>query len=147
MVERHAMKKFRQSFSGYNKTDVINFVNEVTREYENILQKLRQSTKELEYLNKELSRYKALEKSLHDTLLVAQEASTNAQKAALAEGRLIVEDAKNSASKIVNNSLLKAQNIEKEAEELKRRVISYKRRFLSLVEQHVDDINNFDERL
>lgn len=141
------MRKFRTSFSGYNKDDVNEFVSEVIREYESILQKLRSSTKEMEMLNRELERYKALEKSMNDTLLVAQEVSVNAQKAAIAEGKLIVEDAKNSASKIVNNSLIKAQNIEREAEELKRKVISYKRRFIALVESQMDDVNKFDERL
>ncbi|MBE6148823.1 MAG: DivIVA domain-containing protein [Firmicutes bacterium] len=141
------MRKFRTSFSGYNKDDVNEFVSEVIREYESILQKLRSSTKEMEMLNRELERYKALEKSMNDTLLVAQEVSANAQKAAIAEGKLIVEDAKNSASKIVNNSLIKAQNIEREAEELKRKVISYKRRFIALVESQMDDVNKFDDRL
>lgn len=141
------MRKFRTSFSGYNKDDVNEFVSEVIREYESILQKLRNSTKEMELLNRELERYKRLEKSMNDTILVAQEVSANAQKAAVAEGKLIVEDAKNSASKIVNNSLIKAQNIEREAEELKRKVISYKRRFIALVESQMDDVNKFDERL
>lgn len=141
------MRKFRTSFSGYNKDDVNEFVSEVIREYESILQKLRNSTKEMELLNRELERYKSLEKSMNDTLLVAQEVSANAQKAAIAEGKLIVEDAKNSASKIVNNSLIKAQNIEREAEELKRKVISYKKRFIALVESQMDEVNKFDDRL
>ena len=141
------MRKFRISFSGYNKDDVNAFVSEVIREYESILEKLRNSTKEMEMLNRELERYKSIEKSMNDTLLVAQEVSANAQKTAIAEGKLIIEDAKNNASKIVNNSLIKAQNIEREAEELKRKVISYKRRFIALVESQMDDVNKFDERL
>lgn len=140
------MKKFRTSFSGYNKADVNAFVSEVVKEYESILEKLRYSTKEMECLNKELERYKNLEKTLNDTLLVAQETSANAQKAAIAEGKLIIEEAKSNASKIVNNSLIKAQNIEREAEDLKRKVTSYKRRFISLVESQLDEINNYDER-
>lgn len=141
------MKKFRSSFSGYNKEDVNKFVSDVTLAYEDILEKLKNSTRDIQYLQKELERYKNLEKSLNDTLLVAQEASSNAQKAAYSEGKLIVEDAKNHASKIINNSLIKAQNIEKEAEELKRKVISYKRRFISLVESQLDDINKFDDKM
>ena len=141
------MKKFRTSLKGYNKTDVNNFIAEVVREYESILEKLKNSTKDIEYLNNELERYKGLEKSLNDTLLVAQEATANAQKAAINEGRLIIEDAKRNASKIINNSLIKAQNIERDAEELKRKVISYKRKFTVLVESHMDDINAMDERI
>ena len=141
------MKKFRTSFSGYNKEDVNEFVLEVIREYENILQKLRNTTSEMTHLNRELEKYKGLEKTLNDTLIIAQEASANAQKAAIAEGKLIVEDAKRNASKIVNNSLIKAQDIEREAEELKRKVASYKRRFIALVESQMDDVNRFDDRL
>ena len=141
------MRKFRTSFSGYNKTDVNEFVSEVIREYESILQKLKISAKEMEYLNKELTRYKGLEKSLNDALLVASETSANAHKAAVSEGRLIIEDAKRNASKIINNSLVKAQNIERDAEELKRKVISYKRRFTALVESQLDEVNSFDERI
>jgi cell division initiation protein len=141
------MKKFRTSFSGYNKADVNEFLSEVISEYENILQKLRGSVTEIEYLNKELERYKTLEKSLNDTLLCAQEATANAQKTAIAEGKLIIEEAKKNASKIVNNSILKAQSIEKDAEELKRRVASFKTRFMALIESQMDEVSKFDDKL
>lgn len=141
------MKKFRTSFSGYNKADVNQFLSEVISEYENILQKLRGSVTEIEYLNKELEKYKTLEKSLNDTLLCAQEATANAQKTAIAEGKLIIEEAKKNASKIVNNSILKAQSIEKDAEELKRRVASFKTRFMALVESQMDEVSKFDDKL
>ena len=141
------MKKIRTSFSGYNKSDVNMFVSEVISEYESILQKLKDSMRDMEYLNKELERYKSLEKSLNDTLLVAQEASANAQKAAISEGKLIIEEAKRNASKIVNNSLVKAQNIERDAEELKRRVASFKHRFMALVESQMDEVNKFDDTM
>ena len=141
------MEKFRTSIRGYNKKDVNSFVNEVIEAYEDILKKLRLSVSEMEHLNKELARYKSLEKSLNDAIMVAGEASATAQKAAINEGKMIIEEAKKNASKIVNNSLMKAQDVEREAEDLRRRVISYKRRFASLVESQLDDINNFDERL
>ena len=140
------MQKFRTSLNGYNKEDVNAFVNEVIKEYESILAKLRNSTRDIAFLNRELAKYKNLEKSLNDTILIAQEASANAQKAAIAEGKLIIEEAKKNASKIVNNSLLKAQDIEKEAESLKRKVSSYKQRFTALIEAQMDEITKFDER-
>ena len=127
------MVKFRTNIYGYNKSDVASFVKEVASEYESIYEKLKN--------------VKSLEKTLNDTLLLAQETSANAQKAAYAQSKLIVEDARNNASKIVNNSLIKAQNIEREAEELQRKVISYKKRFIALVESQVDEMDKFDERL
>lgn len=141
------MVKFRTNIYGYNKDDVVKFVNKVAEEYENIYQKLRTATLKTESLRKEIEKYQNLEKTLNDTLLLAQETSANAQKAAFAQSKLIIEDAKNNASKIVNNSLVKAQNIEREAEELQRKVISYKKRFIALVESQVDEMDKFDERL
>lgn len=141
------MVKFRTNIYGYNKDDVVKFVNKVAEEYENIYQKLRTATLEAESLRKEIEKYQNLEKTLNDTLLLAQETSANAQKAAFAQSKLIIEDAKNNASKIVNNSLVKAQNIEREAEKLQRKVISYKKRFIALVESQVDEMDKFDERL
>ncbi len=141
------MVKFRTNIYGYNKDDVVKFVNKVAEEYENIYQKLRTATLETESLRKEIEKYQNLEKTLNDTLLLAQETSANAQKAAFAQSKLIIEDAKNNASKIVNNSLVKAQNIEREAEELQRKVISYKKKFIALVESQVDEMDKFDERL
>lgn len=141
------MVKFRTNIYGYNKSDVAKFVSEVASEYESIYEKLKNVTLEAQSLKEENEKYKNLEKTLNDTLLLAQETSANAQKAAFAQSKLIVEDAKNNASKIVNNSLLKAQNIEREAEELQRKVISYKKRFIALVESQVDEMDKFDERL
>ena len=40
------MKKFRTSLKGYNKTDVNNFIAEVVREYESILEKLKNNSVE-----------------------------------------------------------------------------------------------------
>ena len=141
------MVKFRTNIYGYNKSDDDSFVKEEASEYESIYEKLKNVTLEAESLRKENEKYKSLEKTLNDTLLLAQETSANAQKAAYAQSKLIVEDARNNASKIVNNSLIKAQNIEREAEELQRKVISYKKRFIALVESQVDEMDKFDERL
>lgn len=141
------MRKFKTSFSGYNKKDVNDFVAEVITEYENILVKLRESTKQMEYLQRELTKYKSLEKSLNDALLVAHESSATAQRAAINEGKLIVEEARKRANAIVNTSLERSQNIERAAEELKRKIINYKRRFTALVEAQLDEVNSFEERL
>ena len=141
------MVKFRTNIYGDKKSYVASFVKEVASEYESIYEKLKNVTLEAENLRKENEKYKSLEKTLNDTLLLAQETSANAQKAAYAQSKLIVEDARNNASKIVNNSLIKAQNIEREAEELQRKVISYKKRFIALVESQVDEMDKFDERL
>ncbi len=141
------MKKFNTSFTGYSKTEVNNFVKEVTKEYENMLNNLKSKDREIEALNNELKHYKELEHSLNKALLVAEDASNNIKRIAKNESISLLEDAKKNASRIVNEALLKADNITSEAESLKRRVIIFKRRFKQSLEDEIRIVDDIDERL
>lgn len=141
------MKKFNTSFTGYSKTEVNNFVKEVTKEYENMLNNLKAKDREIEALNNELKHYKELEHSLNKALLVAEDASNNIKRIAKNESISLLEDAKKNASRIVNEALLKADNITSEAESLKRRVVIFKRRFKQSLEDEIRIVDDIDERL
>lgn len=141
------MKKFNTSFTGYSKTEVNNFVKEVTKEYENMLNNLKAKDREIEALNNELKHYKELEHSLNKALLVAEDASNNIKRIAKNESISLLEDAKKNASRIVNEALLKADNITSEAESLKRRIIIFKRRFKQSLEDEMRIVDDIDERL
>ena len=139
------MKKFNTSINGYAKIEVNNFVNEVAKEYENMLNNLKAKDQELLALKEELEHYKKLESTLNRAILVAEETSNNIKKIARDEYKGIVEDAKRNASRIVNDALIKAERVEQEAETLKRRVIVFKRRFKQAVEEQLEVIERIDE--
>lgn len=141
------MKKFSTSFNGYSKSDVNTFVNEVTKEYESMLSKLKARDNEINAIKAELIKYKNLEATLNKALLVAEDASNNIKRVARDESTTIVEDAKRNASRIINDALLKAEQIENEAETLKRRVVVFKRRFKQALEEQIVQIDEIDERL
>ncbi|MBO5096345.1 MAG: DivIVA domain-containing protein [Bacilli bacterium] len=141
------MKKFTTSFTGYSKNEVNGFINEVTKEYESMLNNLKQKDVEIERLKNELVRYQNLESTLNRALLVAEESSNNIKKMARDEGVGIVQDAKRNASRIVNDALLRAEQVQLEAENLKRRVIIFKRRFKQALEEQITQVNEIDERL
>lgn len=140
------VNKFSTSIQGYKKEEVNQFVREVTQEYESMLNKLKNSCELIEMLKKELKHYKELESSLNRAIIVAEESTSTIKKAAYDESKVIIEDAKRNASKVINNALLKAERIESEAESLKRKVSVYKRQFRSLVEQHLDELEQFPDR-
>ena len=71
----------------------------------------------------------------------------NCKKAAYDESKVILEDAKRNATKVINNALQKAERIESEAESLRRKVSVYKRRFRTLVEDQLDEMEQFDDRI
>lgn len=141
------VNKFSTSIQGYNKEEVNAFVKEVTKEYESMLQKLKASCDVIDSVKQELKHYKNLEASLNRAILVAEESTSNIKKAAFDESKVIIEDAKRNATKVINNALVKAERIENEAESLRRKVTVYKRRFRALVEDQLDEMENFDENI
>lgn len=141
------VNKFSTSIQGYKKEEVNDFVKEVTREYESMLHKLKNSCEIIDSLQNELKHYKEIESTLNRAILVAEESTSNIKKAAYDESKIIIEDAKRNATKVINNALQKAGRIESEAESLSRKISVYKRRFRNLVEDQLDEIEGFDDRL
>ncbi len=141
------VNKFSTSIPGYKKEEVNDFVKEVIKEYENMLQKLKKSCEINESLKSELKHYKDIESTLNRAILIAEESTSNIKKAAYDESKVIIEDAKRNATKVINNALLKAERIESEAESLRRKVAVYKRRFKMLIEDQLEEIEAFDERM
>ena len=138
------MRKFNNSFPGYNKKEVNSFVSNVTTEYESMLNNLKDRDKEIESLKKELEHYKNLEGTLNRAILIAEETTQNIKKTTFDESKVIIEDAKRNASRIINNALLKAEKIDNEAEILKKQVEQYKRRYKNLLETQLDEVERLD---
>jgi cell division initiation protein len=141
------VEKFRVGLSGYNKEDVNKFVADVTAEYESLLNKLKESDEKVQSLEAELVHYKQLESSLNRAIMLAEETTNNIRKSAYDESRVIVDDAKKNASRIVNSALLRAESLERDNESLRRKVASYKKRFKDLLEENLDELDKIDETL
>ena len=141
------VEKFRVGLSGYNKEDVNKFVADVTAEYESLLNKLKESDEKVQSLEAELVHYKQLESSLNRAIMLAEETTNNIRKSAYDESRVIVDDAKKNASRIVNSALLRAESLERDNESLRRKVASYKKRFKDLLEENLDELEKIDETL
>ena len=141
------VNKFNTSLQGYNKNEVNAFVNEVITEYESMLKKLKSSCEIIDSLKEEVKHYKETEASLNRAILIAEESTSNIKRAAYEESKVIIDEAKRNATKVVNNALHKAERIEEDAESLRRKVSVYKRRFKALMEQQLDELEEFDERI
>ena len=138
------MRKFNNSFPGYNKFEVNSFVSNVTTEYESMLNNLKSRDSEIDALKKELEHYKNIESTLNRAILIAEESSQNIKKTAFDESRVIIEDAKKNASRIINNALIKAERVENEAATLKRQVERYKKRYRNILEEQLDEIERLE---
>ena len=141
------MNKFKTSLNGYNKQEVNKFVNDVSHEYESMLNNLKNRDQEIKSLKDKLVQYQNMENTLNRALLVAEDASNQIKRVARDESKRIIDDARRNASRIVNEALLKAQKLEDDGNLLKQRIISFKRRFKGIVEQEMDVIDKIDEDL
>ncbi len=137
------MEKFSYETNGYNRREVNDFVNEVIRETEGIITKVRNQTNELAELRKELEHYKSLEGSLQQAIRKAEETNNAMKQVAYEEKEAILENAKHNASRIVNEALLKADKIDHEREQIEKNMRIFKKKLRLIVEQQmavVDEI-------
>ncbi len=141
------MQKFTTSVPGYSKKEVNKFIDDVIKEYEELLNKLKLSDQNVARLESELARYKNLESTLNRAIILAEETSSTIRKSSFDESKLMLEDAKKNANRIVNNALIRAEKIEAEAETLRRRVFVFKKRFRNMVEENLEEIERFDDSI
>lgn len=138
------MKKFDVSFHGYEKKQVDEFIVEFTENYSNLLETVKVRDMEIKQLIEKLAYYEKMEATLNKAIFVAEDASTQIKKVAREESETIVENSKRNANRIINNALLKAEKIDEEAQDLKRRVEVYKRRLKALISDQFNIIEEID---
>lgn len=141
------MKKFSTSLNGYSKTEVNSFVSEVAKEYESMLNNLKKRDEEIANLKQKLIQYQNMENTLNKALVVAEDASTQIKRMARDESKSIIDDARRNASRIVNDALLKAEKLEQDGENLRKRIVVFKRKFKSIIETELEVIEDIDEHL
>lgn len=141
------MEKFQIERKGYKKEEVNQFVSEVITEVESMLNNLKEKDVEISRLKSELDRYKALESSLNESIMISKNTSLEIKKAAQNESDIIIRDARRNASRIVNEALMEADHIHFESEKLKRNIVLFKKRLRLILENQldmVDDIEHLD---
>ncbi len=137
------MERFSSSFKGYNIEEVNHFVDEMTKEYSSIIDKLKSKDYEIEELKRKIEN---LEKSQNSSSLATiYNNGEEITRLAKNEARTIIDDAKKNASRIVNDALLEADKIEYKTETLKRNMVVFKRRMKTIVKSQLDTIEDIEE--
>ena len=138
------MEKFSYEANGYNRKEVNDFINEVIVQTEEIVQRCKSQRDELESLKEELKHYRNIESSLNEAIIRAEEASNNIKRMAERESEMIIRDAKNNASRIVNEALLSAEKIEIKKETLEKNMKIFKRKLKLIMDQQMAVIDEIE---
>ena len=153
-------KKFsKQMMNGYNVEDVDDFLDELVVDYEKNYKELAEANEKIERLTNDLEQYKNLEKTLQNTLVMAQTTAEEVKTVAKQQADQIVNEAKAKAEEIQKEgnetSLKKLDEIDKQIaikerrfEEIKKQFDVYKAKMESLLisqEELIKEINKYDE--
>ena len=127
-------KRFaKQMMNGYNVEEVDDFLDELTEDYTKNYKEVNELRAKVEELNNSLVQYKAIESTLQDTLVMAQTTAEEVKNVAKQKADQIVEEAKATAQKQVddlNNEIVAKQ---KEVDYIKKQFDIYKAKMEALL--------------
>jgi len=127
-------KKFaKQMMNGYSVEEVDEFLDELTVDYEKLYREANEYRAKITELEGSLLKYKNLEGTLQNTLVMAQSTADEIKKVAQQQAEQIVKEAegtaKQNAMELDQHILLKT----KELEDLKKQLDVYKAKMESLL--------------
>ena len=109
------------------------------------IEKLTELVKSTAHVQDKLAQYERMEETLKSAIVMAQRTSDQIKSTAHRESEIIIEDAKRNASRIVNESLLKAEKADMEAEMLRRNVNIFKRKLRGIIEAQLEMVEDIEK--
>lgn len=106
-------KKFNKGFRGYEQNEVDDFLKTLVNDYETLYNANIELKEREENLKNKLEQYKQLEKTMQNTLMVAQTTAEEIKTNALKEKEVIIKEAETIAEKIISDAQM-AMNSEKQ---------------------------------
>lgn len=123
-----------ESDNGLKDRQLYNFDLEVKRlQQENLI------------LKSQINYYKQIEANLNNSMNMIKSTGEQIRTNALRERDVIIADAKNNASRILNDALIRAEKINFESDKLKKDVVVYKNKIKSLIECQLEIIDDIDK--
>ncbi len=136
--------QFDRSFRGYNTEEVDEFIEKVSKDYEDLVQENTNLKEQIEQLKEKNRSYEKLEETMHNAIVVAQEAAEEVKNNANREAEIIRKEAEKEAQRIVEEARYRANRIVTEHEELHKQVQVFKMRFRSFMEAQLSALEMED---
>lgn len=156
------MDKFNRTLRGYDPDEVNKFLDQVIKQVERMIVDLKEKDKQIALrdekiaeltkmvnstgrMREKLAQYERMEATLNRAIVMAQKTSDQIKANAHRESEIILEDAKKNASRIVNESLLRAEKTEMEANMLKRNTNIFKRKLKDILESQLELVEDIEK--
>lgn len=127
-------KKFsKQMMNGYSVEEVDNFLDELTVDYEKLYKESNENKNKISELEANLAKYKNLESTLQNTLVMAQSAADDVKKVAQQQADQIIREAQGTARQQLTELEQQITIKNKELEDLQKQFDVYKAKMESLL--------------
>jgi cell division initiation protein len=114
-------QRFRTSFRGYDRTEVVAFLTEAADDYEHAMREIDRLRADLMRTEALLVEHRQRENNLRDTLLTAQRVTDDLKETAQNEAKLIVREAQGRADLLLQKAQVRLEELDRDINELKLR--------------------------
>ena len=106
-------QKFRRSFHGYHQQEVNNYLARIVEDYEELYQENAELKERLQKSEFQLAKYRNLEETLNQSLVVAQKTGEEVKANARQEAELMLQEARGRIGEIfvINEDIIKRLNV------------------------------------
>ena len=147
-LEIENQKFSKQMMNGYNVQEIDDFLDKVTVDYEKLYKENSELKQQVEEGNNNLTRYKTIEDTLQNTLVIAQSTAEQVKNVAEKKAEQIISEAQATALKSGEEIEQKMTMKIYEFNELKKKFDTYKAKMeallisqLELLKEQIEDIN------
>jgi cell division initiation protein len=130
-VRKH---EFNNAFRGFDKDEVISFLEMVSEEMEELVKENRELKEKLNQAQERITSYAKIESALQNTLVATQETAEQMKNAAQEKAELILRRATDEGDRIIQEAYEKVSELRQEYSSLKSQKASFLVNFRSLLE-------------
>ncbi len=130
-------QEFQSKFRGFDKDEVISFLELVSEEMEELVRDNLEYKEKLQRAQDKLVNYTRIETALQNTLVATQDSAEQMRASAEEKAELIVREANSQAEKIIDDAYEKSSKLRREFISLKSQRAAFLVNFRSLIESQL----------
>ncbi|MEJ8554991.1 DivIVA domain-containing protein [Tepidibacter sp. Z1-5] len=139
-------KEFRRALRGFKEEEVDEFLDEVKEDFEKLYKENIELKDKLSMITEQVNKYKNIEETLKNTLIVAQNTAEEVNTNAAKKAQLIIEEAEFKARKLIEEANDRVIDIRKDYEETRKSFKLFKGKFKGLLQNEIKIIDDtFDD--
>lgn len=137
--------EFTKSFRGYSEEEVDDFLDKIVKDYEELYRENLELKEQVEKEIRNADKYKSLEETLKNTLVLAQKAAEDNKLNSEREAENIINEAKNKAQSIILEANTEVKDLQQQYNDLQRQLMLFKTKYRSLLNAQLELLKDDEE--